>query len=192
MGPRISGAGARGKSVVTLSMTAIHQITLPDGTVVPLRQIAPEDAPALHRFHHDLSADSIYLRHFHSLPDLTSSQEAYFTGVDGTYRHALIALDPAAPSEIIAVVRYEGAPGNDLAEYAALVTDRWQGRGLGTALTRELIEAARRNGIRAFSASVLPQNLRMLNLFRDLQLSESIRYIDGVAEVEIDISAPEH
>jgi GNAT superfamily N-acetyltransferase len=172
-------------------MTALHQITLPDGAVVPVRQIEAEDAPALHRFHHGLSADSIYLRHFHTLPELSPSQEAYFTQVDGRYRLALVALDPAAPGEIIAVVRYEGVPGSDRAEYAALVTDRWQGRGLGTALTQELIEAARQNGVRALWASVLPQNLRMLNLLRDLHFPEVTRYSDGVAEIEIDISSTE-
>lgn len=166
-----------------------HALALGDGTVVPVRQIEPADAPALHRFHHALSADSIYLRHFHSLPDLTSRQESIFTHVDGRYRLALVALDPAAADEIIAVVRYEGAPESDCAEYAAVVSDRWQGRGLGTALTRELFKAARQNGIRSLWASVLPQNRRMLNLFHDLGLPTVTRYQDGVAEIEIDITS---
>ena len=80
-----------------LRMFDMHSLVLPDGAEVQVRQIEAGDAPALHRFHHGLSADSIYLRHFHSLPELSSGQEVYFTQVDGKYRLALIALDPTAP-----------------------------------------------------------------------------------------------
>jgi GNAT superfamily N-acetyltransferase len=173
------------------SKSDLHLLTLPDGTVVPVRRILPEDAPALRRFHAGLSAHSIYLRHFYFLPKLSPNQESFFTHVQGKHRLALVGLDPAVPSEIIAVVRYEGAPGSDRAEYAALVTDCWQGRGLGTALTLDLIKAARRNGIHTLWASVLPHNVRMLNLLRDLQFPETVSYRDGVAEIEIDITALE-
>ena len=47
----------------------------------------------------------------------------------------------------MAVVRYGREGESDGAEYAALVEDRFQDRGLGTGLTRLLIEAARENGI---------------------------------------------
>jgi GNAT superfamily N-acetyltransferase len=163
-------------------------VTLDDGLKVPTRRIAPGDAAALQRFHLGLSDYSIYLRHIHALPRLSDTQLKYFTDLDGIQRFAIIALDPGNPTEIIAVVRYEGAAGSDRAEYAALVTDAWQGKGLGTALTRDLIAAARRRGIRSLYATVLPENIRMLSLLRDLGLPESKRFVDGVAEIEVDLS----
>ena len=78
------------------------------------------------------------------------------------------------------------------AEYAAEVEDRWQGRGLGMALTRRLIEAALKRGVRTFTAIVLPQNSGMLHLLRDLGLPERSRYEDGTDYVEIDLSAPQN
>jgi RimJ/RimL family protein N-acetyltransferase len=90
---------------------------------------------------------------------------------------------------LIAVARFDREPGTDRAEYAAVVTDTWQGHGLGLALTRRLIEAARRRGIRTFSALVLPENLRMLNLLRDLGLPERIYHEDGVECVEVALAA---
>jgi RimJ/RimL family protein N-acetyltransferase len=168
----------------------IQPVTLIDGTRVPTRPIQPEDAEALQRFHLGLSDYSIYLRHVHSLPRLTESQLQYFTRLDGTHRFAIVALDPQQPSEIIAVVRYEGEPDSDRAEYAALVTDSWQGKGLGTALTRLLIDAAVRNGIHSFYAMVLPENIRMMSLLRDLGYPERTRYEDGIAEIEVELTSP--
>jgi hypothetical protein len=54
-----------------------------------------------------------------------------FADVDGEDRYALVALDPENPEEIVGVVRYEREVGTDGAEYAALIEDRFQHRGLG-------------------------------------------------------------
>jgi RimJ/RimL family protein N-acetyltransferase len=49
-------------------------------------------------------------------------------------------------------------------EIAIVIDDRWQGRGLGTRLLGELVEYAKRKGLRRFRAYVLADNLRMLKL----------------------------
>jgi hypothetical protein len=59
------------------------------------------------------------------------------------------------------------------------------------ALTRRLIEAALKRGVRTFTAIVLPQNRKMLHLFRDLGLPERLCYEDGTDYVEIDLSPPQ-
>ena len=133
-------------------------LTLPDGTAVPYRAIRPEDAPALQRFHRSLSKQSVYLRYFAYVRDLSDAQARYFTHLDGVDRFAIVALNPADPETIIAVVRYDREAGTDKAEYAALVTDGWQGQGLGMALTRRLIVAAQQRGIYHLYAIVLSEN----------------------------------
>ena len=107
--------------------------------------------------------------------------------VDGQQRYALVALDPDRPGELVAVVRFDRERGTDRAEYAAVVADRWQGRGLGREMTLRLIAAARRKGVRRLYAFVLPENARMLGLLRDLGLPERIRFADGVDRVEVDL-----
>jgi RimJ/RimL family protein N-acetyltransferase len=173
------------------SSVSSQAVILNDGRRIPVRPIRPADADALQRFHLKLSDYSIYLRHVHALPRLTDDQLAYFTQLDGVYRFALVALDPESPDDIIAVVRYEGSPGSDRAEYAALVTDTWQGKGLGSALTRALIQAALERGIRHFYALVLPENIRMMSLLRDLGYPERMRFEDGVAEIDVDLTQPD-
>src|SRR5215216_6861590 len=133
-------------------------IDLPDGTSVAYHAIAPDNASALQRFHHRLSQRSIYLRFFGAKPELSDRKAGYFTNVDRINRFALVALDPERPKEIIAVVSFDREGDTDRAEYAAAVEDRWQGRGLGLALTRRLIEAALKRGVRSFTGIVLPEN----------------------------------
>jgi L-amino acid N-acyltransferase YncA len=62
-----------------------------------------------------------------------------------------------------------------------------QGKGLGIALTRSLIEAARERGVRDFEALVLPENRGMLRLLRSLDLPESAHLEDGVRRVSVDL-----
>jgi ribosomal protein S18 acetylase RimI-like enzyme len=163
-----------------------------DGTSVAYHAIAPDNASALQRFHHRLSERSIYLRFFAAKSELSDREAGYFANVDGINRFALVALDPERPQEIIGVVSFDREGTSERAEYAAEVEDRWQGRGLGLALTRHLIEAALKRGIRTFSAIVLPENARMLHLLRGLGLPERLRYEDGTDYVEIDLSPPQN
>jgi len=128
------------------------------------------------------------LRFFSAKPELSDRKAGYFTNVDGVNRFALVALDPDRPEEIIAVVSFDREGDSDRAEYAAAVEDRWQGRGLGLALTRCLIEAAIKRGVKVFTGIVLPENARMLNLLKDLNLPERLRFEGGVEFVEIDLS----
>jgi RimJ/RimL family protein N-acetyltransferase len=163
-------------------------VKLPDGTIVAYCAIAPENASALQRFHHRLSQRSIYLRFFAAKPELSDKKAGYFTNVDGINRFALVAADPEREGEIIGVVSFDREGDTDRAEYAAAVEDRWQGRGLGLALTRRLIDAALKRDIRVFTGVLLPENTRMLNLLRDLGLPERLRFEDGIEYVEIELS----
>ena len=160
-------------------------LTLPSGGEVPSRVIHPEDAPALQRVHARCSQRTIYLRFFGSMKKLSDEQALYFASTDGVDHLGLVALDPEDPNEIIAVVRYARKPGNERAEYAALVEDSWQGRGIGAALTHRLIDEARGNRVRSFYAPVKAGNKRMLNILRHLDLPEQERVEDGEKMVEI-------
>ncbi len=167
----------------------LQPLTLADGSVIPARCIRPSDSEALQRFHRRLSESSIYSRHFGFVPELSDERARYFTNVDGVERFAVVALDPERPHEIVAVVRYDKDPGRDSAEYAALVEDRWQGRGVGIALTRLLIQYARQNDVRCLYALVLAGNVRMIRLLNGLGLPTTTRFVDGTDRVEVTLTS---
>lgn len=183
----VDGAGA------PLAKEDSGSIDLPDGTSVAYHAIAPDNASALQRFHHRLSERSIYLRFFAAKPELSDREAVYFTNLDKINRFALVAVDPERPEEIVGVVSFDREGTTERAEYAAEVEDSWQGRGLGLALTRRLIEAALKRDVRIFTAFVLPQNRGMLHLLRGLGLPERLRYEeDGTDYIEISLSPPQN
>ena len=168
---------------------ATRKLTLPEGVVIPIRTISPDDAPALQRLHSRLSEQSIHSRFFSSMKELSDQQATYFADVDGVNRYALVALDPEKQEEIIAVVRFSREGSTDKAEYAALVEDYWQGRGVGLSMTRRLIDAARDRGIHALYGLVMPENRVMLKLLRSLDLPEHESRSEGIKYVEIELVA---
>jgi RimJ/RimL family protein N-acetyltransferase len=162
-------------------------LALRDGVCVRVREIRAEDAPALRRLVGRSSERSIELRFFGPMKELSEEKARRFADVDGEDRFALVALDPEDEDEIVGVVRYERERGTDGAEYAALVEDRFQGRGLGIGLTQRLIEAARERGIERLHALVLRENGRMLRLLRSLEFPERKRWENGLEHIEIDL-----
>ncbi len=164
-------------------------LTLPSGAEIPFRVVRPDDARALQRLFGRCSERTIYLRFFGSMENLSDEKAKYFASTDGVDHFGLVALDPQDPNEIIAVARYARIPGDERAEYAALVEDRWQGEGVGAGLTHRLIEEARGNGVSSFYALVKGANKRMLNVFRHLDLPEHERVEDDEKMVEIGLSS---
>ncbi len=162
-------------------------LTLSDGANITVRIIQPDDISALQRFHGRLSEQSIYLRFFGPMKELSDEKARYFAHTDSIDHFALVALDPNAPDEIVAVTRYDREAGSDRAEYAALVEDLWQGRGVGISLTRRLIDVARDRGIRRFYALVMHGNKGMLRLLRSLDLPERERREGNDKYVEVEL-----
>src|SRR5881409_3095033 len=110
----------------------------------------------------------------HALPALRRTEAAAHQARSGPARRprpsrprgALLAIDPVT-GEGVAVARYVRLPGEgDVAEIAITVVDAWQGRGVGTALTRVLIERAREEGLRRLRAVTLGENRRSQNMLR--------------------------
>ena len=165
-------------------------LMLDDGTAVRFRAVSPGDARALQRLHARCSGRSIEQRFFGPLGELPEKKAARLSRAEDGDRLALAALDPDGGEEIAAVVRFEREEGSEAAEYAALVEDRWQGQGLGRALTERLVEAARGRGVRRLYALVTPGNERMVRLLRGLGLPTRKSREGGAERLEVDLGGP--
>jgi len=136
-----------------------------DGVRLGLRAIRADDAPRLIALHSRLSAQTIYQRFFSVLRRLPTDWARYLADVDYCRRLALVVeRDAEGGVELVGVGRYEPTAMPDRAEVAFVIEDRWQGRGLGSALFDALLAAAEARGIREFCADVLATNSRMLDL----------------------------
>lgn len=136
---------------------------LPDGRNVTLRPIRPEDAQIEQEFVRELSSESRRFRFMGTLRELTPLMLARLTQIDYDREMAMIALIEEAGRETeIGVCRYATNPDGETCEFALVVTDAWQRRGLGRRLMNVLIDVARERGLKAMIGHVLAENPGML------------------------------
>jgi acetyltransferase len=145
---------------------------LADGTEVVVRVIRPEDEPLIVEHHGLLSEQSIRLRYFSMVKHLTHDRLIRLCHLDYNREMALVAVhtDERGP-HIWGVSRYYFDPETGSAEFALLVADPYQGRGLGQHLMRRLIEVAKDRGVKRLTGLVLRENRPMLELLRGLGLT---------------------
>lgn len=145
-----------------------------DGEEVLIRPIRPEDEPLMVRFHETLSERSIYQRYFHLLTlDRRIAHERLVRVCFGDYSReiALVAVcqNPATHEpEILAVGRLSKAHLRNDGELAVLITDEYQGQGLGTELSRRIIEIARHEKLDRVTVEILGENRAMIEVCRGL------------------------
>ncbi len=162
-------------------------VVLRDGSVTHVRPIRPSDVPAIHRFHAGQSEESIYLRFFAPLRELSDRDAERFATVDYVDRVALVAT---MRGEIIGIGRYDRITPTE-AEVAFNISDHYQGRGIGSVLLEHLAAIGREAGLSAFEAEVLPQNRKMLAVFADAGYEVSRRIEEGVVTLRFDIEPTE-
>ena len=163
-------------------------VVLRDGGTAHLRPIRPQDADALQAFHAGQSQASIYMRFFSFKPKLSGKEVRRFTEVDHINRVAFVIT---IGGEIMGIGRYDRLDDPTEAEVAFNISDAHQGRGIGSILLEHLAVAARENGIRRFTAEVLPDNRKMLMVFADAGYDLKRQFDDGVVSVEFNIDPTE-
>jgi RimJ/RimL family protein N-acetyltransferase len=152
--------------------------------IAVIRPIAATDGASLDRFHEGLSDETTRMRFFVLHPHLTPSEVDRFVHVDHHDREALVAI---ADDEIVGVGRFERLADSNDAEVAFVVTDMWQGRGVGTSLFTALVERARSEGVERLVAETLGDNHRMLAVFHHAGHVVESSIEAGVIRVVLDV-----
>jgi RimJ/RimL family protein N-acetyltransferase len=158
-------------------------VLLRDGRTAHLRPILPEDAEGLVEFYSHVSKESKYFRFFAPMPTLSERDVARFTQVD---YHDRVAFVMTVAERIIGVGRYDVVEKGQ-AEVAFLVQDAHQGRGIAQLLLEHLAQAGRERGVSRFVAEVLPDNRRMIQVFREQGYVVKGGWDEGVMHLEFDI-----
>jgi acetate---CoA ligase (ADP-forming) len=155
-----------------------------DGRTVRIRPIRVHDSEKVLQLYERLSPESMYLRFFSPVPAEMARRTERLTQVDQD-EHVVIVAELG--DDLVAMARYDRQSPGDTAEVAFVVDDDHQSRGLGTLLLEHLAAIGRDQGIRRFVATTLPQNHRMLEVFRDAGYEVASRFEQGAIDVSFAI-----
>ncbi|HXY72267.1 MAG TPA: GNAT family N-acetyltransferase [Actinomycetota bacterium] len=160
-------------------------VVLRDGSTVHIRPATAQDEPDMLGFLRDLSPDSRAFRFFSASVDV-EREARHSVDVDYRDRYALVATTGVHPRLVGHAIyfRTNGAR----AEAALAVADELQGKGLGTLLLAHLAQHASENGIETFEAIVLPQNHRMIDVFRESGFPVELKSSPGWIQAEFPTS----
>ena len=159
-------------------------VVLRDGATMHVRPVRVDDGPAIHDFLAGLSSESIGYRFFGAVN--LNWATSWSVDVDYSSRFALVG-EGGGPDRIVAHAAYVRIDATR-AEVAFLVADAWQGRGISTILLAHLAEAAEHHGISTFVAEVLPQNHRMIDVFRESGFPVELHSTPDALEIELPTS----
>jgi acetyltransferase len=140
-----------------------------DGTPVLLRPMRPEDEPLVSDFLAKCSEETVYFRYFRLIKKWTHEMLIRFTQNDYDRELGLMATgQPPGPEVMMGVCRLVMEANRETAEFAVIVADPWQGKGLGPKLLEQVIAIAREQGVRLLWGEVLATNQPMLEMVKRL------------------------
>ncbi|MBI5885578.1 MAG: GNAT family N-acetyltransferase [Deltaproteobacteria bacterium] len=177
-----------GAETTAAAESVIIEAVLRDGRSVKLRRIRPDDKAMLEAFFYKLTPYTRYLRFHYAKEKISAEELKHFTEVTPPKRYAVVALmGEAADERIIAVGRWDVAEDAKNAELAFAVADNIQLSGIGSILLEELVKAAAGYRIARFTARVLPENTRMIELFENSGF-KTVKVMDeGAFVITVDI-----
>jgi acetyltransferase len=164
---------------------------LKDGSPVLVRPIRPEDEPIMVKFHGTLSEESVHFRYFGLLKleqRVAHDRLVRMCFNDYDREIAIIAVrnEPKTQEdEIIGVGRLIKVHGVNDAEFAIVLSDQWQGHGLGTHLLKLLLEIGRQEGVEHIIGQILPDNYAMQGICKKLGFAMSYDNLPEVVEATI-------
>lgn len=161
------------------------------GLKILLRPVKISDEPLLKDFFYSLSERSIYYRFISVRKDMPHDRLQEFVVVDYTKTMAiLVVIREGEKEEVIGVGQYDISPQAHTADAALVVRDDYQNQGIGFELLSYLTQLARKQGLLAFTASVLIENKAMLHLLQKMGFDIQKRSEAGVYEMRLTFRDP--
>jgi acetyltransferase len=141
----------------------IDVFKLREGPSAVIRPIRPEDEPLMEELMRTSSEQTLMMRFFRKISDMTHEQLTRYCHVDYDREISFVAIiRDNGRDRIIGEVRMSKLPDQENAEMAVVVGDSWQGQGIGKALCMQCLKIAKEIGIKKMWMEILQMNSRML------------------------------
>ena len=166
----------------------IQPFTDKKGARLQFRPIRPDDEPKMVEFHGTLSEESVYFRYFRAFnleQRVEHERLLRICFVDYDRDIVLVVEREEDDSEIIAIGRLTRTKVKGVSEFAMLVSDHHQGRGIGTALLQQLLTVGKQENVKIVEAYMLPSNGGMRAVCKRLGFKFSLE--EGVIKAQIEL-----
>ncbi len=170
----------------------IQPWTMKNGEPVTFRPIRPEDEPLMRRFHESLSEQSVTMRYLVpvKLGERVTHERLARICFNDYAREIALVVDRQDPKDgghaILAVARLSRMLGADEARFTMLVSDGWQGQGLGLELLQRLTAICRQEKISRLACTFATGNGAMTKLCTRLGF-RLVEGEDGLTESSLEI-----
>jgi acetyltransferase len=159
--------------------------TLRDGALVHIRPIRAEDEPLVVKFHAGLSEQSVYMRYLQPLSLAARTSHERMIRICFNDYDREIALVAEREGEIAGIGRLIKLSKGNAAEWAILIADKYQRRGLGEELLRRLVQIARDEKLRSFVADIHPENIAMQRVAQKVGFKLRFDGDEGLMKAEL-------
>jgi RimJ/RimL family protein N-acetyltransferase len=137
-----------------------------DGLAVHFRAIKPSDEEEMRRLFYRFSDQAVFYRYFTPLKVMPHAKMQEYVNVDYRCRMSIVGIiEEGGIERLIAEGRYVLHQDRPLADTAFVVDEKYQGLGIATFILTTLIEFAREQGIKGFTADVLADNKGMIKVY---------------------------
>lgn len=145
-----------------------------EGVPVVFRPIKPEDEPLWHALLASCSAETLRARLGYLFKQTTHEMATRYCYTDYDREIGIVAeIEEGDKRKLIGIGRLVSDVNHTDAEYAIMIADEWQERGLGRLLTGYCLEVAKRWNVKRVVAETSKSNRRMLTIFRNLGFQEA-------------------
>jgi acetyltransferase len=163
-----------------------------DGTKVTIRPIRPEDELVMVKFHEGLSERSVYLRYFSPLKlqqrvAHTRLIRICFNDYDREIAFVAEHKNGDGHSEIVGVARLSKLHSTSAGDFAVVVTDQWQRKGLGTEMTKRLIQIANNEKLSRLVAYTQRENKDMQHMCKKVGFEVRTRVGESECVIEMNL-----
>ncbi len=140
--------------------------TFKEGLTVHFRPIKPSDEEEMRRLFYRFSDKAVFYRYFVPIKVMPHAKMQEYVNVDYRCRMSIVGfIEEGGIERIIAEGRYALLKDRPFADTAFVVDEDYQGTGIASYLLTMLIEFARDQGIKGFTADVLADNKAMIKVY---------------------------
>lgn len=166
-----------------------EHVLLKDGQGVLVRPARPQDVPLVEAFLAGVSRESLRMRFMASMNEVPRAEIESMCSGDFVERGCLLAILGEEDEErAVGLGTFVGMGNGRSADVAFLVADAYQGRGISTALLERLAGMAAAAGYVELEADVLPDNTRMLNVFKNSGFQVHQVWDSGAVHLELPVT----